>query len=64
MSNESIALFLENYNKWRRGDESIEMPNPKEIGLAIDCAVAYLRNDEITIAKNNLCTCRNYIKEQ
>lgn len=50
MSNETIAAYLEQYNKWRRGDESIEHPNPKELGEAIDCAVAYLRHDEVVIA--------------
>lgn len=49
MSNENIAAFLENYNKWRRGDESIEMPKPQEIGEALDCAVAYLRHDDEVI---------------
>lgn len=33
------AAFLRRFNVWRRGeDESIEMPNPKEIGFAIAMA--------------------------
>lgn len=38
------AAFLRNFNKWRRGDESIEMPDPAEIGLNIDFAVATLES--------------------
>ncbi len=39
---ETIA-FLRNYNSWRRGDETIEMPSPAEIGATIDDAVNLLR---------------------
>ena len=28
--------LLRRHNKWRRGDESVEMPNPTELGIAID----------------------------
>ena len=38
-----IIKFLENYNKWRRGDENIEMPNPKEIGENIDKVIKILK---------------------
>ena len=37
---------LATYNLWRRGDETIEMPAPAEIGKAIDDAVKLLRNYE------------------
>lgn len=36
-------LALAIYNSWRRGDETIEMPSPAEIGAAIDDAVNLLR---------------------
>jgi DNA repair exonuclease SbcCD ATPase subunit len=39
---ETISV-LEEYNKWRRGDETISMPDPFEIGVAIDDAVRLLR---------------------
>ena len=39
---ETIA-FLANYNSWRRGDETLEMPLPAEIGATIDDAVNLLR---------------------
>lgn len=36
-------LALANYNSWRRGDETLEMPDPSEIGSTIDDAVNLLR---------------------
>ena len=42
---ETIA-FLANYNSWRRGDETIEMPSPAEIGATIDDAVNLLRKHD------------------
>lgn len=27
---------LRSYNKWRRGDEDVDMPNPTNIGIWID----------------------------
>jgi len=35
--------FLAIHNSWRRGDETIEMQDPTEIGAAIDDAVNLLR---------------------
>lgn len=43
MDNKKAAKFLENYNKWRRGDDSVDMPNQKELGEVIDFVVKYLR---------------------
>lgn len=39
-------LALANYNSWRRGDETIEMPSPAEIGATIDDAVNLLRKHD------------------
>ena len=39
---ETVSV-LEDYNKWRRGDETIPQPDPFEIGVAIDDAVRLLR---------------------
>ena len=36
MTLKGAITVLENYNKWRRGDETIEMPNPTVLGMAID----------------------------
>jgi hypothetical protein len=38
-----IIKFLQNYNAWRRGDETLEMPHPAEIGANIQDAVVILR---------------------
>lgn len=35
--------LLEAFNKWRRGAE-IEMPNPKEIGQALDIVIDNYKN--------------------
>jgi hypothetical protein len=44
----NTIVFLSNHNAWRRGDESIEMQNPTEIGCAIDDAIHLLRKyDEL-----------------
>jgi len=34
--------FLEIYNKWRRGDDNYEQPNPTKLGIAIEHAIYYL----------------------
>lgn len=39
---ETISV-LEEYNKWRRGDETISQPDPFEVGVAIGDAVRLLR---------------------
>src|SRR5574343_964397 len=44
MSNaKKTLLALAEFNSWRRGDESLEMPSPAEIGASIDDAVNLLR---------------------
>lgn len=39
----SLSNKLEFYNKWRRGAEDIEQPNPTELGMLIDEVVKELR---------------------
>jgi len=34
--------YLRTYNAWRRGDDSIDAPDPRELGLNLDFAVAVL----------------------
>lgn len=36
------AAFLRQHNAWRRGDEAIEMQDPREIGMNLDFAAAAL----------------------
>ena len=43
---QQTLLFLANYNSWRRGDETLEMPSPAEIGATIDDAVNLLRKHD------------------
>lgn len=41
-------MALASFNSWRRGDETLEMPPPVEIGATIDDAVNLLRkHDEL-----------------
>jgi hypothetical protein len=41
---------LKNYNRWRRGDETVPMPHPQEVGEMIDQAIKaiedYLKHKE------------------
>lgn len=38
-----VAKTLRDYNDWRRGDDTIDHPSPKEIGEAIDYAIDILQ---------------------
>lgn len=40
------AALLKHHNTWRRGDESLEMLPPAEIGIVIDVAIAALTRGE------------------
>ena len=42
MTADQVVAFLKNYNQWRRGDDSVEQPHPKELGKAIDAAIHLL----------------------
>ena len=42
---ETIA-FLQKFNAWRRGDETLEMPHPAEIGANIQDAIVLLRKHD------------------
>ena len=37
---------LKIYNAWRRGDESIDQPDPKQIGQWIDAAIEIVKKYE------------------
>lgn len=34
----AVADFIRRYNRWRRGDDTLEMPDPRLIGEALDRA--------------------------
>lgn len=37
---------LELFNRWRRGDETLKMQDPKKIGQAIDLAINVMKKSE------------------
>ena len=55
MNIKTAVEILDNYNKWRRWDDdfengkSPEMPHPKQIGIALDTVVRYLKEIETKI---------------
>jgi hypothetical protein len=49
MNNQDIVKKLTLYNKWRRGDESLEMPNPTEVGITIGHAIEALRRADTSL---------------
>ena len=46
MSPAETADILRQFNEWRRGDETVEQPDPCEIGEAIDAAVEMIERFE------------------
>lgn len=46
----TLVEKLKSYNRWRRGDETIPQPSPKEVGEIIDQAIeaieSYLNQKE------------------
>ena len=46
MTRKEALKILHIFQKWRRGSNTIPMPNPKEIGIAIDVAIRELRKIE------------------
>lgn len=36
MNTQETIEFVRNFNRWRRGDESLDMPNPQRVGEALD----------------------------
>ena len=50
MTNKQLAAFLRRYNQWRRDDEGVmTMPHPKDIGEAIDKAIAVIESHSALI---------------
>lgn len=44
MNKNDVVEQLEYYQRWRRG-EDIPMQNPKELGMVIDYAIEFLKNN-------------------
>lgn len=43
MKLEDVIKILENHQKWRRGDDSVPMTDPKELGESLDVTLELLR---------------------
>ena len=55
MTPTETTTILRQFNEWRRGDEDIPQPDPREIGEAIDAAVEMIeRLEQIEAAAQNL----------
>ena len=39
--------ILETHNRWRRGEDVEPMINPRELGIAIDLIVEYIKNNSV-----------------
>jgi len=39
--------ILETHNRWRRGEDVEPMINPRELGIAIDVLVEYIKNNSV-----------------
>jgi len=39
--------ILETHNRWRRGEDVEPMINPRELGIAIDLIVEYIKNNGV-----------------
>ena len=39
--------ILETHNRWRRGEDVEPMIDPKELGIAIDLVVEYIKNNGV-----------------
>ena len=51
MTTQEITEYLSNYNEWRRGNEDIEIPNPKKLWKVIDEAIGELKMDDSAIGE-------------
>lgn len=53
MTLQEAIKILDNHNKWRRGNDTIQMTDPTELGIAIELVINELRNS------NGGCTPEN-----
>ena len=56
MTNPTVN-FLRTFNRWRRGDASLEQPSPRVIGQMIDDACAQIERleSEVESLRDTLC---------
>ena len=57
---QELADFLKNYNRWRRSDTDQPMPDPTELGEAIDQVIAILEEQAQpqSLALSDCCEAR------
>lgn len=46
---QEMIKTLRDFNLWRRGDDSLEQPEPREIGKAIDAAIGVIEQTQTLI---------------
>lgn len=49
MTPTETTTILRQFNEWRRGDERLPMPRPREIGEAIDAAVDMIERMDVAL---------------
>lgn len=49
METATAVKILEDHNKWRRGDDDMEMADPKQLGEAIDFIVSQFKQKQPTV---------------
>jgi len=62
MTEREVLELLQRHNRWRRGDDSVEMGDPRAIGLAIDEACRVLAEHIQEKEKTNGSTNRPHRK--
>jgi len=45
-----LSAQIRQFNRWRRGDEALDQPQPAEIGLMLDAAADRLEDLEMEVA--------------
>lgn len=46
MTLQEAVKLLDKHNKWRRGDDTLEMVEPKDLGMAIELIVEHFNTKE------------------
>jgi len=54
MTTPQLIAFIRRFNRWRRSDEAIDMPDPQKIGEALDaiCALCELQQRQLESAED------------
>jgi hypothetical protein len=61
---ESLALLRE-YNRWRRGEDGVPMPDPREIGEALDVAIRVMAGvDALEYLSRNALATRRVLRDR